>query len=250
VPSLADLVLLIGGGALAGFINTLAGGGSFITVPLLTLAGLPPTDANGTNRVGVLVQSTAAVAGFQREGIAGFPDALRLLPVTVLGSWLGAYLASGLSDAVFSRGFGVIMLLALPVVLRNPTPSGSSGGRGRFRVVLEQALYFVVAVYGGAIQAGIGIPLLLGLAGIGGLDLVRANSVKVVLTGVLTAVALAQFAWAGEVWWSYGITLALGTGVGGYAASRVGARVGPRPIRPLLITVVVSLAVYMLLGAP
>jgi hypothetical protein len=250
VPPIApdDLALLIGGGAVAGFINTLAGGGSFLTVPLLVLAGLPPTDANGTNRVGVFVQNAAAMAGFRQAGVPGIADALRLLPATLAGSWIGAYLASSVSDALFSRSFGVIMLLALPVILRNPTPR-APGGQSRLARWLEHALYLAVGLYGGAIQAGIGIPLLLALAGIGGLDLVRANSVKVVINAALTAVALAQFAWAGEVWWVHGLTLAVGTGAGGYLASRFGARVGPRPIRPLLITVVLALSAYMLISA-
>jgi hypothetical protein len=242
-----DLALLVGAGLAGGFVNTLAGGGSFITVPLLTLLGLPPTEANGTSRVGVCAQSLAAVAGFRQEGIPGIGDALRLLPVTLVGSWLGAYVASSLSDAVFSRAFGAIMLLALPVIVRDPKPCP---GRAISRAgrLLEQALYFAIGIYGGAIQAGIGIPLLLGLVGIGGLDLVRANSVKVVLTGSLTLVALAQFVWAGKVWWTHGLTLALGMGVGGYVASRFGARVGARLVRPLLILVVLSLAAYMLLA--
>ncbi len=240
-----ELLILIGGGIAAGCINTLAGGGSFITVPLLTLLGLPPTDANGTSRVGVCAQSLAAVAGFRQEGIPGIGEALRLLPVTLTGSWIGAYVASSVSDALFSRAFGAIMLLALPVIVRNPRPR-APGRRTSFGRALEQALYFLVGIYGGAVQAGIGVPLLLALSGIGGLDLVRANSVKVVLTGALTLVALAQFVWAGEVWWKQGLTLAAGMGIGGYLASRFGARVGPGLIRPLLVVVVVSLAAYML----
>jgi len=248
VPSPLTVGILVAGGLLAGFINTLAGGGSFLTVPLLILAGVPPTAANGTNRVAVLIQSLAAMRGFQQEGVPGLGLALRLLPATLLGSWIGAWGAVHVPDEVFRRLFGAIMLLALPLILRRPAP-WREGRAWAIQPPLQLALYFAIGLWGGAVQAGIGIPLLLALAGAGGLDLVRANSVKVVLVAALTLVALAQFAWAGKVQWVHGLVLAAGSGLGGYAASRVGARVGERLIRPVLVLAVVGLALGLLLGA-
>ncbi len=239
--------MLVAGGLLAGFINTLAGGGSFLTVPLLILVGVPPSAANGTNRVAVLIQSVAAMRGFAQEGVPGAGLALRLLPATLLGAWLGAWGATHVPDEVFRRLFAVIMLLALPIVLRNPVPAGGGAARA-LPLPLQLALYFSIGLYGGAIQAGIGIPLLLALAGAGGLDLVRANSVKVVLIAALTAVALAQFAWVGMVHWMHGLVLASGSATGAYLASRVGARVGERLIRPVLVLSVAGLALRLLLG--
>ncbi|TDI99279.1 MAG: sulfite exporter TauE/SafE family protein [Deltaproteobacteria bacterium] len=239
--------ILLAGGLLAGFINTLAGGGSFLTVPLLILVGVPPSAANGTNRVAVLIQNVAAMRGFAQEGVPGPGLALRLLPATLLGAWLGAWGATHVPDEVFRRLFALIMLLALPIVLRNPVPAAGAPARA-LPLPLQLALYFSIGLYGGAIQAGIGIPLLLALAGAGGLDLVRANSVKVVLIAALTAVALAQFAWAGMVHWMHGLVLAIGSATGAYLASRVGARVGERLIRPLLVLSVAGLALRLLLG--
>ena len=243
--SLQTAGILVGGGLLAGFINTLAGGGSFLTVPLLILAGVPPSAANATNRVAVLIQSLAATRGFRQEGVPGVGLAMRLLPATLLGAWLGAWGATHVPDEIFRRLFATIMLLALPIVLRNPVPR--SGGPARaLPLPLQLGLYFSIGLYGGAIQAGIGIPLLLALAGAGGLDLVRANSVKVVLIAALTAVALAQFAWAGMIHWTHGLVLAVGSATGGYVASRVGARGGERLIRPVLVLAIVGLALRLL----
>lgn len=244
-PEIADVVLLLIGGVFAGFVNTLAGGGSFLTVPLLVLVGLPATEANATNRVGVLSASVSAAWGFRREGVGGIRESLPVFASVLLGSWLGALAASHVSDAAFERAFGVMMLLALPLLLRSPKPSAGSIGTG----IGSQLLYLAVGFYGGAIQAGIGIPLLLALVGAGGLDLVRANNVKVALTGVLTVVALAQFAYVGKVDWFYGLVLAVGTSLGAYFASRWGARVGPRLIRPVLVVSVLALATRMLVGA-
>ena len=122
LPSWEHSLLLIAGGAVAGFLNTLAGGGSFISVPLLTLIGLPATVANATNRLAVLTQNVAAVAGFRSEGVSGVDLAVRLLPATLLGAWLGALFASEISDELFARGFGILMIVALPVVLWKPQP--------------------------------------------------------------------------------------------------------------------------------
>ncbi len=246
LPSWEHSLLLIVGGAVAGFLNTLAGGGSFISVPILTLLGLPPTVANATNRLAVLTQNVAAVAGFRSEGVSGVDLAVRLLPVTLLGSWLGALFASEISDEVFARAFGVLMIVALPVVLWKPQPSGDVGPRA-LPLPVQLGLYFVLGLYGGAFQAGIGIPLLLALVGVGGLDLVRANSVKVVLIAALTTVALAQFIFAGKVVFGYGLVLAVGSALGGYAGGRYGARIGDRLIRPVFVVAVLFLALQLLL---
>ena len=249
MPSPAESALLIVGGFVAGFINTLAGGGSFLTVPLLIGVGLPPTVANATNRVAVLAQNLAAVGGFRQERVPGAGFALGLLPAALGGSWLGAWIASSLPEQLFARAFGAIMLLALPMILLNPKPRPSDQPRGR-SLWLQVPLYFAIGIYGGAVQAGIGIPLLLALVAAGGLDLVRANSVKVVLIAGLTAVALGQFIWADKVVWAHGLVLALGSGLGGYVGSRFGARVGDRLIRPVLAVAVVALAVSFLLAPP
>ena len=153
MPGLDDSAILILGGFVAGFINTLAGGGSFLTVPLLILVGLPPTVANGTNRVAVFAQCVAAVGGFRQENVPGVGFALRLLPAALIGSWIGAWLATSVSDAAFGRAFGLVMLLALPIILWNPTPSNGraeAAQDGGFPLPLQLSVYFAIGLYGGA----------------------------------------------------------------------------------------------------
>lgn len=217
-------------------------------MPLLIFLGLPPTVANATNRVGVAAQSLAAMGGFKQENVPGTSFALRLLPATLVGSWLGAWLASSVSDELFGRAFAVIMLAMLPVILRNPKPRDADAAPGGMSLPLQLAVYFAIGLYGGAVQAGIGIPLLLALVAAGGLDLVRANGVKVAVVAALTLVALAQFVWADKVVWSYGLVLAVGSALGGYAASRFGARVGDRLIRPVLAVAVIVAALRLLVA--
>jgi uncharacterized membrane protein YfcA len=235
------------GGLVAGFVNTLAGGGSFLTVPLLILVGLPATVANATNRLGVLIQSLTAIAGFRQEGVWDPKIALRLLPPVLVGSWLGAFAAASVPDALFQQAFGVVMLGMLPLVLLRPRPA--DGARLAVPLWLEAPLYLALGFYGGAVQAGIGIPLVLALVSLSGLGLVRAAGVRVLLTAALTAVALAEFIRADKVAWLHALVLAAGSGAGGYVAARFGARVGDRLIRPLLVVAVVALALRLLLAA-
>lgn len=242
------MAVLVAGGFVAAVINTLAGGGSFLTVPLLVLVGVPAGVANATSRVGVVFQSASAVAGFRQEGFFELQSVRRILPATLAGSWLGAWIASWLPDEVFGRAFGVVMLLALPVILVNPKPR-PAGPRHPLALPLEQLVFFAIGVYGGAIQAAIGILLLLALVGVSGLDLVRAISARVLLTTALTLVALAQFVTAGKVMWPEALMLAVGQSAGGYVAARVGARVGPRLVRPVLVTSILLLSLRMLLGS-
>lgn len=212
------------------------------------MLGLPATVANATSRVGVFAQSLSAVAGFRHEGVRGLGVALRILPTMLVASWIGAKLATSVDDELFGRVFGGVMLVALPVILWNPRPAGARADRAPFPQWLQQPIYFAIGLYSGAIQAGVGIPLTLALVGAGRLDLVRASSVKVALTSATTAIALAQFVWAGKVIWTQGLILAVGMALGGYFGSRLGARGGEKLLRPALTVCVVLLAIRMLLG--
>jgi uncharacterized membrane protein YfcA len=239
----ADAALLLAGGLVAGVVNTLAGGGSMLTVPLLVLLGLPGGVANGSNRVGILLQSAFAAWRFRAEGVPGFREALRLFAPVLVGSMLGAAAIARVADATFERIFGVVMLAVLAATLWLPAPA--PGGARRWSRGTELAVFFGIGLYGGAIQAGIGIALVLALSHAGH-DLVRANSVKVVLIAALTAVALPVFVAQGQVAWAPAAVLALGFAAGGALGARLTVAGGERLIRPALVLAVAGLAGRML----
>lgn len=237
-----EIALLVGGGLVAGVVNTLAGGGSLLTVPLLVLLGLPGTVANGTNRIGVLLQNLTAARRFRAEGIPGLAGALPILAPILVGSVLGAAAISRVSDANFNRAFGVVMLLLLV-----PTLRGARAGAGpRLQSPLARAaLFFGLGLYGGAFQAGVGLLLALVLAATGE-DLVRAASIKVVVILAVTAVAIPVFVLAGQVAWTPALLLGGGFAVGGELGARLAVRGGERLIRPVLVLAVLALAGRML----
>jgi hypothetical protein len=240
-------LLLALGGLVAGIVNTLAGGGSLLTVPLLVLLGLPATVANGTNRIGVLFQNLVSTLRFRRGGLDGLVGATPILGATALGSVVGATIASSLPAELFRRIFGVAMVLLLIPMLRSgtrrsdadsPPPAPRSG-------VVNQLIFFGIGLYGGAIQAGAGIFLIAALSR-SGLDLVRTNAIKVVIIGVLTLVAVPVFVYQGQVDWTMASALVVGFGIGGEVGARAAIRGGERLIRPVLVVSVLAMAGRML----
>jgi uncharacterized membrane protein YfcA len=238
----SEALLLAGGGLVAGVVNTLAGGGSLLTVPLLVLTGLPGTLANGTNRVGVLLQTGFASLGFRAQGVGSVGEALPVLLPSAAGAVIGAAVASHLPDAVFERVFGVLMLVLLVPLLRGMRPRRR---RRRAPPWLRGLVFFGIGLYAGSFQAGTGFLLLFALS-FGGFDLVKANSIKVLVAFCFVVLALPVFLLAGEVAWPQALCLGSGFAVGGAAGSRIAVRGGEKVIRPVLAVTVVALALRMI----
>jgi uncharacterized membrane protein YfcA len=239
-----DVAILIAGGLAAGVVNTLAGGGSLISVPLLVLVGLPGTVANGTNRIGVFVQNLTAAWRFRAQGVSGVEGAAAVVVPVCIGSLIGAYTIANVDDATFQRLFGVVMLIDLIPMLRPPKPGGATATRPWPRWITF-AVFTFIGLYGGAIQAGVGL-LMVGALNHTGYDLVRANAIKVVTNVVLTAFAIPIFLWHGQVSWPYALVLAIGFSAGGVLGATLAVRGGERLIRPVMVAAIVLLAGRML----
>lgn len=234
-----DVIVVIGAGIIAGVVNAMAGGGSLLTVALLTVfADLPGLVANGTNRVGIVVQNMASVAGYRREGVSGLKRAVPVLIPAVVGSLIGSLVVSSLTDDAFERVFGILMVPLLVLSLRPPK---SSGTEIAWSPAVTSAVFFGIGVYGGAFQAGVGLIIVVALAR-SGLDLVNANAVKVVVILALTAMAVPVFIIRDQVDWGFAALLAVGFAIGGWVGARVAVRGGERVIRPVLVVAVIALA--------
>jgi hypothetical protein len=244
-----DAALLALGGAVAGVVNTLAGGGSLLTVPLLTLLGLPGPVANGTNRVGVLVGSAVATWRLAAHGVAGLRGSSAILIPGALGALLGAYGVVHLPAEAFDRAFGALMLVLLVPTLRGarirlPREDGEHAGN-RWPPALRALGFFAIGIYGGAFQAGVGI-LLLTLLSIAGVELVRSTHIKTAFNTCFTLLALPLFLWAQQVVWPEALVLGSGFAAGGALGARLAVRGGARVIRPFLALAIVALAGRML----
>jgi uncharacterized protein len=237
-------LLLAGGGFVAGIVNTLAGGGSLLTVPLLVLAGLPGPVANGTNRVGVLIGSAVATWRLTALGISGARDAAPLVVPSALGAVLGAWGVVQLPAEAFERAFGLLMLVLLVPTLRGAHVGPAATGK-RPPPALRFLAFFAIGLYGGAFQAGVGI-LLLSVFSLAGVGLVRGTHIKTALNTCFTLLALPVFWWAGQIVWPEALVLGLGFGAGGAAGARIALHGGERVIKPVLAVAVIALAGRML----
>jgi uncharacterized membrane protein YfcA len=246
--TIAGAAILVAGGLVAGIVNTLAGGASILSVPLLVLVGLPGTVANGTNQVGILTQNVVATWRFGAEGVPGIRHALPVLIPIGLGSLLGASAISFVGDQTFERLFGVVMLaLLFPMLLGTPRAraGGTAGGTARWPPAVSFLVFLGIGLYGGAFQAGVGILLVIALSWAGH-DLVQANSIKVVVNAALTAVAVPVFVVRHQIAWVPALVLAVGFVGGGIVGVRLAVSGGERVIRPVLAASVVGLAGRML----
>jgi hypothetical protein len=234
-------------GFVAGFINTLAGSGSLITLPVLIVLGLPANIANGTNRVGILFQNLVAVATFRRRGALDARGSLRLMIPTVLGAIVGASLAVDLDEALLDRTIGVLMLVMLVVVGLRPRrwlEAHASGEQTSYW--LQAPVFFAIGVYGGFIQAGVGVFLLAGLVLASGYDLVGANAVKNLIVLVFTVAALAVFVVNDQVRWGLGLLLAVGNAAGAWVAARMAVAKGAVFVRWTLIAILLLASIALL----
>lgn len=243
-PATALVLLVVG--FVASTVNTLAGGGSFLTLPLLLFMGLPAGAANATNRVGVLAQNVGAVWGFHRYGVLDWRFALGAAVPTALGSGLGAWLALGIGDREFKRLLAVLMIaICAWTLLRKGRSAGQGEGALVGRPWLVRAGFFLVGIYGGFIQAGIGF-LVLALTTLAGLDLVRGNAVKVLAVLLQTLVALAVFLTAGQVRWAEGALLAVGGLLGSLVGVRLTVLKGQRWLETVVTATMVLFAIRLL----
>ena len=245
-----EALALLAVGAVSGALNVLAGGGSFLTLPLLIFLGLPPGVANGTNRVAILVQNMGAVWRFRSHGL--FEPACIPLAAgpAVVGGILGTWAAIEIGDEAFRRVLAGLVVLATlwilwdPLSRRRGSPTARSGvPRGGRRAAFAGA-FFAVGLYGGFVQAGIGF-LLAAVATWAGLDLVRGNALKVLVVLLLTPLSLAIFAWSGRVDWMVGLPLAAGHLLGALAGVRWTVLKGHVWIKRFLTVTVIAFAIKL-----
>jgi len=247
MPEWAWYLLLIPAGFIAGVVNTIAGGGSFLTLPaLMYLCDLDPQMANGTNRVAILFSTVTASFTFHKHGHIDPKLVSRITLPTLLGVPFGALLAVRLSPDAFESVFGVIFLAMAVLLTFKPKLLTDTERTPPDTLLGELVLFFGIGIYVGFIQAGMGILLLLGISLFHARELIGANAVKNVIGFILTAVALSVFIYHGKVQWMPGLVMAIGNLIGGTVGAKLAIKKGQNLIFAFLILVMIATGAKLL----
>ncbi len=248
-------ILIVVVGVFCGFLNTLAGSGSIVSLAMLMFMGLPANVANGTNRIAILMQNIVGVSSFKKQKVFTFKEGIWLALPAIVGSVIGAALAVEINEDMMQKTIGALLIFLFFIVLYKPDAwvKGQAGLIRSKPSVIQVVIFFFIGLYGGFIQAGVGFFLLSGLVLGAGFDLVKANAIKVFIVLLYTPFALGVFIMNGQVDYKIGFILAAGNMIGAFIAANFAVSLGAKFVRYILLAVIVFaslkfLGVYEMLG--
>lgn len=236
------IIILICSGLLVGFINTLAGGGTIISLTVLMWLGLPINVANGTNRIAVFFQTLTAAGSYQHNKLINWRKSLLIGIPTVLGSIVGSVIAVKLDEKIIEHSFAFIMIIMLVFIVFKP----SVWLKGNPLLLLKQInwwmhpIFFLIGIYGGFIHVGIGYYLLAAIVLGLGFDLVKGNAIKIILVLFYVPFTLIVFIWTDQINYSYGLVHAIGNIAGALIASRLAIKKGANFVRWILVILILA----------
>lgn len=236
--TLGDTTMLSAAAFLAGALNAIAGGGSFLTLPALVFTGAAPLVANATGTVALLPGYLSGAWGFRQElrpppGIS----LRRLLAMGAVGGALGAALLLVTPPSAFRRIVPWLLLLASAVFALAPRLLRAARAGGMGSSALGATGVLAVCIYGGYFNGGLGVLLLALFALLGQSDLNAMNGLKNLLSAVLSAIAVVLYAWGGLVLWREAALMTVGATLGGYAGARVARRIPGAWLRPAIVAI-------------
>lgn len=247
MPEIIYIIIIFISGMLSGIINVMAGGGSTITLGVMIFMGMDAAVANGTNRIGLMIESTSGVLAFKSEKYAEFKESFKLALFTIPGAVLGAVFAIKISNELFQQILALVMIsilftLFIPKRKINEITQGKSP-----KNLLIYPAMVLIGFYGGFIQVGIGFILMAALKHLLNLDLVRVNMHKVFIVFVYTIPLLFVFGFTGNIHWFYAIFLAAGYAVGAWWSAKISIAKGEKVIKIILGVAIVIMSTKFLL---
>lgn len=236
-----EVIALIVSGVFVGFINTLAGGGTIISLSLFMFMGLPADIANGTNRIAVILQNFTSSANFKSQKLLDTRKALKLMVPTVIGAIAGAQLSVEINEETFRKALGLAMIMMVYFMIVKPDKwiNGQKILQEKKVSKTQYLIFFLIGIYGGFVQVGVGYFLLAGIVLGAGYDLIRANAIKGLIVMVYTIFALIVFVLNDKVNWQFGLIHSIGNITGAFIASRYALTWGAAFIRWFIIVLII-----------
>ncbi|MFO8234153.1 MAG: sulfite exporter TauE/SafE family protein [Bacteroidales bacterium] len=240
--------ILIVAGFLVGFINTIAGSGTVITYSLFMMLGMPANVANGTIRLGVVMQTLVAGFNFKKHKFLDLKKGFKLGTPVVIGSILGAQIAANINETIFEKILAIVLLIMLVLIFYDP----KRWLKDQIHLIhkkpdlIQVMIFFGIGLYGGFIHIGVGILLLSAIVLNAGYDLVKANAIKIMIVFLYSPFALGVFMINSQVDYQIGLISAIGNVIGGFVGSNMAMFRGNTFVRAVLITVMALFAAYLL----
>jgi len=250
----AELLFLFVAGFFGGVVNSVAGGGSFITFPALLFVGVPPISANATNTFASCSGYLSGAYAFRNDLQAHREELPRFVIISLLGGITGAWLLLQTPESLFREAIPWLLLFATVLFIFGARLNamlkqlGSmhrhASSVGRFLLML---LLLGVSVYGGFFNAGLGIIILSYLALAGYSDINAMNGLKLLVSSAVSLIAIALFIHDGVIAWYEGTLVLLGTLAGGYVAAHLSRQLPQQSVRIVVIIASVGITTYFFL---
>jgi uncharacterized membrane protein YfcA len=241
---MATLLILAAAGLVAGAMNALAGGGSFVTLPAMIAAGLPSVAANASSTV-ALYPASVASAWVYRDGLISV-DGLPFIPslgATLIGGLAGALLLIWTPSSIFDRVLPFLLLTATTTLILAPRVGAIARARFGGRPVSLPAMQFILGIYGGYFGGGVGLMMLAVWSLVTPAEIKTLNPLRMMMVVAANTVAVVCFAALGVVWWPQTLALGLGAIVGGYAGAHLGKSLSGPAVRALTIVLAVAITI-------
>ena len=232
-------------GIIAGFFNTIGGGGSLLVLPFLSFLGMDMAVVNGTNRIGIVIQSFAGAEAYRRQGVLDIRSSIPLAGITTLGSIAGTFIAVNIDKEYLNLAVAVLISVIAVLLVFKPKMWEECREPSMSKVGVFLA-FFAIGVHGGFIQAGVGFFMTWGLALAVGVDLVRGNAMKMIIVGVYNIVSLGIFFYKGLVNIPVGLVLAAGNTAGAIIGAKFAVERGNRQLRWILAAIIIVSAAKMI----
>ncbi|WP_246752758.1 TSUP family transporter [Sinorhizobium sp. BG8] len=240
------LLLLFVAAFIAGFIDSIAGGGGMITIPAMLLAGIPPLHTLGTNKLQSLFGSGSATLAYSRAGHVNLKEQLPMAAISAIGAAFGAILATVVPADVLKAALPFLLLAIALYFGLKPNIGDSDKHRRMSESLFTLTLVPLIGFYDGVFGPGTGSFFMLSFVSLAGFGVLRATAHTKLLNFGSNIGAFAVFLLYGVVLWKVGLVMGAGQFLGAQVGSRVAMRIGAKVIKPLLVVTSMALAVRLM----
>ena len=235
-------------GAVVSLINSIAGGGSTLSLPLMIFLGMPATVANGTNRIGLIIGNCSSAFNLMKHGYLNKKIFLQLLLPTIAGTAIGAFFLVRIGDRAFQAILACVICLVVVMSNLRKDILGKPPATPPEKLTWKGALGFaLISIYGCIVQVGVGFVQIFGLTRYTGLDPIRVNALKNALTNVFLLMSTTVLGIAGKINWPIAIVMAAGAWLGGYCGSFLQRKKGNKFIQHFVSATSIAMAIYLVI---